>query len=92
MECELLLNASPGSPIYSSIYPWPTRRRCCGLALGTTLTDSRFHDMQVLTSSVGVVSSECDPGVVIDSDSRLTMADRVVSVRCSAYLYRLRQI
>ena len=47
------------------------------------------HDVQVVTSTVGVVSSARDLGVVIDS--QLSMADHVASVCRSAY-YHLRQI
>ena len=46
-------------------------------------------EVQVLKSTVCIVISTCDLGVVIDS--RLTMADYVASVCRSAY-YHLRQI
>jgi len=47
------------------------------------------HEVPVLSSTVGVVGSARDLGVVIDS--RLSMADHVASVCHSAY-YHLRQI
>jgi len=47
------------------------------------------HEVPVLSSTVGVVGSARDLGVVIDS--RLSMADHVASV-CRSVYYHLRQI
>jgi len=69
----------------------PTRRRWCGSAreLRHNIDTVTVSEVQVLTTTVRVVSSARELGVVIDS--RLTMADYVASVCRSAY-YHLRQI
>jgi len=61
------------------------------LWLGSRLNIDRLtvREVPVLWSTVGVVGSACNLGVVIDS--RLSMADHVASVFLSAYYY-LRQI
>jgi len=47
---------------------------------------TRFpREVPVLSSTVGVISSARDLGIVIVADSRLLMVDHVVSVCCSAY-------
>jgi len=59
------------------------------LWLGVRHNIDRLTVHGVLSSTVGVVGSARDLGVVIDS--RLSMVDHVASVCCSAY-YHLRQI
>ena len=61
------------------------------MAHDTTLIESLSAKSQVLTSTVRVVTSARDLGVVIDSRLTMAMADYVTSVCRSAY-YHLRQI
>ena len=72
-EYELRLNASKTQVLW----------------LGVRHNIDRLTVHGVLSSTVGVVGSARDLGVVIDS--RLSMVDHVASVCCSAY-YHLRQI
>ena len=59
------------------------------LSSGYNMDRFTTYEVQILSSTVGVVGSARDIGVVIDSP--LLMADHVASVCCSAH-YHLRQI